>query len=691
MLLCIMIFTYLPSAPTATAASSDSSTIRMTLSKDAYWYKPGATVRLNVTLINLTDKELENVSIRVKVHAPDNYRSDMDNTLKKKPVKNYRINKILERNDVLEPGDNKYKLNLSIPSTWFSDGVYPLTVEAIKSNKVETSEVTQLIIMSGLEPEKQVPLKLVTVFDMAETPNRNPNGLFSSTSLAKECSRNKDNCWITTVIEELTKRENYKCAVAMSPLLLEEMEDMSNGFSVETKEGDKEYKNDSNESSFTANAISELGAIALDPRFQFLDTPYAYPDLEKLSQMGWVEDSSSQIEQGRDLSSEILKTDISEDYFFPPMMMINSTTLEELEDDIGRYLVISPKVLERNDKGKRLEKGLTLSNPVDIEVGEDKAGATAIFSDRRLEELIARVQSSEDSHGVTQLILAELTNLFLERPAMTRSCVMLWPSWWRPTTAVTSEVISAISNAPWLQTSTLEECFAEVEPLEDVSYEIPEPQTGPGSYYTDVGKARNSYIDFSNVTFPDNPYIKLLTQDLFISESSLWEESDSIAEGLKYADYVKSTVSEELKKIVIPVSPTITLTSGEGDIPISVVNGTGYQVKTVLRFQSNGLSFPDGSVLETVLEPKENFFEVSVKAEKDGRVPLSATLEGQDFIIDHATFSVLTSTFNSFAMALVGGLLGLIALIWIAKYYTKRRVGKHKKRQLKEGEREETQ
>ncbi|MBN2168339.1 MAG: hypothetical protein JW738_03775 [Actinobacteria bacterium] len=689
-LLCVLLLGDLPMIQSASAAQSETPSIKMTLSKDAYWYKPGSVVRLNVTLINATEGNLDEVSIRVKVHAPDKYRSDMDNTLKNKPIKNYRINKLMKKDETLKPGDNKFDLDLLIPTSWFSDGVYPLTVETLESNKVESSVVTQLIIMSGFNPEKQVPLKLATVFDVSGKPNRYPDGFFVDTDLAKDCSTNdKEECWTSTVVEELTKRENFRCAIALSPLILEEMDEMSDGFTVEKKGKKKEYEGDSNESSFTSNAISDLSAMAADDRFQFLDTPYAYPNLEKLSQMGWSEDSSDQIVKGRETYNDVLGTAIGEDYFFPPALMLNSNAISELKDVVGKHLVLSPKLLERNDKGKRLEKGMTLSNPVDIQVGDDGSGATAIFSDRRLEELIESIQSSDDVHGVTQLILAELTNLFLERPASMRSCVMLWPNYWRPSNSVTREVISTISNVPWLQTSTLEDCFTEVKPIENASLEIPAPDTKPGSYYTDVNTARDSLTDYSNITFPDNPFTPILTDDLYVSESTIWEEYGSKAEGLKYSSYVKFTVEEELDKIIIPVSAAITLTSGEGDVPISVVNGTNYKVKAVLKFQSNGLSFPEGDSKKAVLEPKENLFEIAVKAEKDGRVPLSATLEGQGLIIDNVTFSVLTSTFNTFAIILVSGLLGLIGLIWAIKIFTKRRVGKHKRRQLMGAEQEE--
>lgn len=50
--------------------------------------------------------------------------------------------------------------------------------------------------------------------------------------------------------------------------------------------------------------------------------------------------------------------------------------------------------------------------------------------------------------------------------------------------------------------------------------------------------------------------------------------------------------------------------------------------------------------------------------------------------------SVLTSRFNTFAIVLVGGILGLIVAGWGIKLISRRRVGKHKKRNIKKAEQE---
>jgi hypothetical protein len=148
-------------------------------------------------------------------------------------------------------------------------------------------------------------------------------------------------------------------------------------------------------------------------------------------------------------------------------------------------------------------------------------------------------------------------------------------------------------------------------------------------------------------------------------------------------------VAGELSKVELPAMGSITLTSSKAKIPLSIVNGTGYRIKAVLKFSSNGLSFPSGNEQKVLLEPKENLFEIPVKVKKKARVRFSARLEADSLTLGEVEFSVLTSRFNTFAVALVGSLLVLIGIFWAAKIYSRRKVGKHKKYQLQEANKEQ--
>lgn len=667
--------------------------VRIALSKDAYWYRPGDTVVLQVTLDNKTDETLERVSVRARVHAANKTRSDFDACFQGKPVRSYRLTETLGRNLTLSPGNNGFKFDMSVPSRSFSDGVYPLTVEAIKSDKVIATAISELVVMDleEAEAEESRPLNLSVVFDLSEPPHRGPDGDFTDDELAGECSTSgKEPGWFSSVVSEAEKWENFHLTFSLSPMIFSEMLDMSDGYVINENGKKRTVGSDSTSASDAARVVTGFQVIAGSPGYQFLSTPFAYPDLETLVSLGWDTDALEQISGGNEVLEEGLESSLDADYFYPPDLNANSKVIGELGEETGEFLLLSPRLLERNAKGKRLIRGLTLSSPVVIEGTGSNRKVLGLFADGRLEKLIGRLGPSGDPHGVAQCILSELTNLYLERPVKPRSCVLLWPNWWRPSSRVFDEVMKALDGAPWLKSATFAESLAEVNALEDVTLEIP----GPGSeadsdrYIARVSHARSRYQDYSGIALADNPVLPLLRLNLFSSESDLWRLSGRPAGGVEYAEAVIGTVDAELDKISMPAVGSVTLASGEADVPLSVVNGTSYKVKATLRFSSNGLTFPDGDSLAVILEPKENLFEVPVEAYKEGKVRFSAWLETDRIVLAELDIAVRTSRFNTFAVILVAGLLGLIALIWVFRITTRRKAGKHKKRQLSGAEEE---
>ncbi len=669
-------------------ADPEKPEVRIALSKDAFWYRPGDTVKLQITLNNETGQTIKGVSVRARVHSMSRTRSELYTCFVGKPVRSYRLTETLGRNLSLSPGNNGFNFDLSIPSRSLSDGVYPLTVEAIKSGEVVIKAVSELIVMDPEETDGYTPLKLSIVFDLSEPPHQGPDGNFEDDELARECSASgKEPGWYSSIINGVEKWGDQRFTFSLSPVILGEMLDMTDGYVV--REGEKEIKveGDSTSASDVASVVYGLREMVASPRVQFLSTPFASPNLETLVSLGWAEDAGQQILLGDMTLGEGLESAIDTEFFFPPGLEANSRVIGELKGDMGKFLLLSPQLLRRTSKGRKLATGLTLGSPVEIAGAGDRQ-VLGLFADSHLEKVIGLVGPSGDPHGVAQCILSDLTNLYLERPAKTRACVLLWPSWWRPPTRIIDEIFKAIDGAPWLESVTLGECWEVVPPIEDTVLEIPEPVFDSDNYFTQVGHARNRYQDYSGIALTDNPILPSLERNLFISESRLWQ-GDGEARGLEYAEAVVSTVNEELAKISIPSIGSVTLASEKAEVPFSVINGASYKIKAILSFSSNGLSFPEGESLDVILEPKENLFEVPVKANRKGRVRFTTRLETDRIVLAELDIPVQTGRFNTFAIILVGVLLGLIALIQTLKIASRRKVGKHKRHQLSEANREE--
>jgi Family of unknown function (DUF6049) len=681
-------------APVAAAApAGDADSVRLAFSKDAYWYKPGAVVHMKVTLDNVTRRAVSGISLRARVHARNETREELDACFEGKLKKVYKQTETYGPY-TLDPGDNTLDLELELAASRYPNGVYPLSVEVLKSQDVLTSAVSELVVMSFDETEKLVPVKLTWIFDTLEQPHRDPSGNFTSDELARECSpAGNDPGWYSTLLAEIEKWQEMRFSLVLSPMLLEEMRTMTGGYTIKAAGKTRKVGPDSQQALNASTVLAGFARLPQSARNQLIPAAYASPDLERLVSLGWTEDAKQQLVRGHRLLEEILDTALSGEFSSPPGLRVNSTVVAELDDELGQFLVLSPDLLERSKEGRKILKGDDMGSPFFIKGATEERRDLALFADARMQKLLERVSASGDPHGVAQCAVAELANLYLEQPDKLRACAFVLPGSWHPSRDVLDELMRALNGAPWLSTATVAESMVTVPPADDVPVELPEPDSAQGAgedeYFSQVGAARRSYAEFQKAVLSGNPLLEPLRRDVYVSESDMWRQLARKAEGLQYVGFVVATVNGELAKVEMPATGSITLTSGSANIPISVVNGTGYRMKAVLKYSSNGLGFPSGNTQQVLLERKENLFEIPVKTRKKGRVRFSVELSAGAFTLGRLDFTVLTSRFNTFAIMVVGGLLGLIGLAWVVKVLSRRKVGKHKRHQLKEAGAEE--
>jgi hypothetical protein len=368
----------------------------------------------------------------------------------------------------------------------------------------------------------------------------------------------------------------------------------------------------------------------------------------------------------------------------PPGLTANTRVFRDLKQEAGQFLMLSPDLLLRTTEGKRLLRGDTLAQPVKVMGARKSDNLMAIFEDARMRDLIARVCQSGDSQGVAQCILSELTNFYLEKPEKLRECAVVWPGWWHPSRETASEVIKAITSAPWLKNTTLGESMMSVPTLDNEPLVIPEPAAQEDEYNTQVSRAHDLLKSYTAMVMPENPMLPALLNDVWVSQSDVWSQWNRKVEGLTYASAAINTIEGEVAKIVLPATGNVSLTSGDSKIPLTIVNGTSYRITATLDLASNGLAFPSGAQQKVRVEPKENLLEIPVVIKKKGRVRFQARLEAQNFILGEVDFTVLTSRFNTFAVIVVVGLLALIGGVWAAKLISRGKVGKHKRKNLRE-------
>ena len=353
-------------APVASAAPGDADGIRIAFSKDSYWYKPGDKVQMRVTLDNVTRRTINNVSIRARVHTPNTTRADLDACFEGKLRKSYRQTETYGPYAVY-PGNNLFNLELELGASRYSNGVYPLAVEVVRSQSVAENAISELVVMSFDETEKLVPLKLSWIFDTLKPPYMNPEGSFKNDELARACDpAGKNPGWYPTLLGEIEKWQDMRFSLVLSPMLLEEMRSMTGGYVIKNRGKSREVGPESRQAVNASTVLAGFSRLPQSSRNQLMPAPYASPDLEELVSRDWSEDASQQLAGGHKLLEEILDTALSGEFSCPPGLNANSRVVAELGNELGQFLVLSPGLLDRSRDGKKVLKGTDLGSPIFI-------------------------------------------------------------------------------------------------------------------------------------------------------------------------------------------------------------------------------------------------------------------------------------------------------------------------------------
>jgi hypothetical protein len=143
-----------------------------------------------------------------------------------------------------------------------------------------------------------------------------------------------------------------------------------------------------------------------------------------------------------------------------------------------------------------------------------------------------------------------------------------------------------------------------------------------------------------------------------------------------YLRSVSDVIHGQTAMVTVSDDETITLTSREGDIPVTIENGTDESVEVTLAFDSdNRLDFPDGSRKRIELTPGTNHIDVPVVDRTSGAFPLRITATSPDGVltVTRARITVRSTVVSGVGLVLSIGALLVLAVWWISHWRSTRR------------------
>ena len=370
---------------------------------------------------------------------------------------------------------------------------------------------------------------------------------------------------------------------------------------------------------------------------------------------------AAQLDHGTDVIGDVLKvrpetrTLVNDDG-------LDDASVGHLQDQQVDRLLIRASSLATS------EQRLTPSQPFQL-AGRPGRRLTTVAADTGL---TARFDEKDPVLGAHHL-LADLAMAYFEFPANTRGVVALPSPSWRPSTPFLDAFLSGLADSPVLTPLTLDQLIDSV-PAATTSRRVPlvrrltTTAPKPVPLATNLRTVRKRLDDFGGLVDPGTPVFVNLDEGLLVAQSIDLRASQRRT----YTAEVDTRIDKQLSMIRVPASRSITLTAREGEIPVTVLNETGYPVHVQVRLSSDQLRFPGGSraaVQSVDLTHRNTTARFRVQARTSGSFPIRIELVSPD-----GRLTVGSSRFvvRSTAASGVGVVLSLGAacflLVWWARH-----------------------
>jgi hypothetical protein len=370
-----------------------------------------------------------------------------------------------------------------------------------------------------------------------------------------------------------------------------------------------------------------------------------------------------------------------------------TAALQQLPEPDGRTWVTEP-TLDEPAAAKLMELGVTqlVVDPDGLSIDKDDGTRSLVQGpfvvDAGTMGEVPAVQIDPGFRGVfsrpgnqvleTHRLIAELATIAYESPDEQRGMVVAPPADWSPDGDVLEVLLEGLDlGRDLIRPATVNDLFSEVpevgrngEPADDDEEPLRrllQPQLPPdlGDYPSRLRGTRFQLENYRFMIGQDNRGIDPLV-DRVLASAAL---ELSAPERDAYLDSVNADLDEKFKGVVVPDSQTVTLTSADGQLPITIRNLLDDEVNVqILLRSSERLEFPDGVIYPVRLEANETKnIEVEVKTRATGDTPIQVTVQtpGGARQLQTTRYNVRSTAVSGVGLFLTIGAAGFLALWWL--------------------------
>jgi hypothetical protein len=199
-----------------------------------------------------------------------------------------------------------------------------------------------------------------------------------------------------------------------------------------------------------------------------------------------------------------------------------------------------------------------------------------------------------------------------------------------------------------------------------------QPPADLGSLPSDIDRSEATVGAYRS-TLPSGDDAIARQIDAFLLAAAARDVDPVVRQGL--LDAAAALADAQLHSIVAPDQGSVTLTASEGSFPFVLENRAAEPRRVRLTLTAEKLDFPDGDIVDTVLQPGTNRVEIRVRARASGRFPAEVTVttpDGDVLLVD-TTVRVRSTAVSGLGIVLSVAAGLFLALWWVRNLRSTRR------------------
>lgn len=675
----VLVLVCLLALPAPATSAQELPSVRLTLLSQTPWSCPtaaepappqpaepfacpgGPELELRFRAENLGAEPLADLAIGVTLYSRILTRSAYQDSLVADPSLVIDGGE-LDRTGTIEPGSSRdFVIGFTLGPGIDTDqsGVYPLKVD-LRSGTSSVAELRTPVIFLVREPE--VPLDLSWTFVLHHPITFAPDGVFTDPSLEVALEAGgRLHGEIRSLLALAADPELTPVDLAVSPVLLTQLGRMRDGYEVVEGGNVREVSAGVGGAALAERAILDLQEIAEAPNVQITALPFSTPELPSLYGGGLGRDAELQLEHGRAVVAELLRTDPLPEVLRPPGAALDDVTLRNLPGAGVTTLLVGPGTVAP------IEQPLGFAGPATTAL--DGGALSAIVPEPTADALLGATVGT-DPVRASQVILGDLATIWQEQPGEERGIAVVLGEDAPFAGPFFTPFALNVAGAPWLTPQGAVEFVAANPPGATQPLAAPSFRRFATSYVTSLKQARRRIETLATMLPAESTSPERLDTMLLLAEARQFlAESDA---GIEFIAAVHRSVQDVMNSLILDTVPSVTLSSEQGGIPVTVSNDAAEALSFSVRLKSEALREQPSEDLE--LAPGESET-ISLQAEmaSTGQSLIDVqVLSPSGRVIEQQTIVVRATGYNRVALLITIGAAILMLAAWARRFLPRR-------------------